>query len=118
VGCKKELWVRLVTDNGSRVLRAFYHPRGCMRARQDHLDIDGASATWLWELARPRGLVLTCIARGGGVVVEEPLLGLRAVIHPVGDEALFCRDKVYVMVTRSGLLYIGPVGLVGKRGEL
>lgn len=113
MGCKEEIRVRLITGTDSYVLKAFHHPRGCMRARQDHLDLENiVSKTWLWEIARPRGHSLYCNVVGNCIVLEERVLGLRAMICPLGGIALRCRREVYVMVSRSGWLYIGPVTVV------
>ncbi len=116
MGCKKPLRITILIEDRERVINGDFHPRGCMGARQSHLDLEPLHDTWLWSIALRRGYKLRCKPRGNCIFLEEPLLGLEARLCPLGGHRLRCRDKVYVMITRSRRLYIGPVELA-EAGE-
>ena len=108
MGCKVRLALRICSGSGGCVSAGgWFHPAGCMRARYPHLDVEVAGGI-LVELARKRGVRLPCHSVGGAVVLYPE--GLRVEVRVEADEArLRCRGSVYVMRTRSGAIYLGPV---------
>ncbi len=92
--------------------RGWLHPRGCMHAKMPHLDMEPVGV--LAELARKRGLGARCWSARGVIVIEVPELGLEVRIEAQGAR-LACGSRVYIMMTRSGHVYIAPVE--AQRGE-
>ena len=109
MGCKKPLRITILIEGREHVINGVFHPRGCMRARQSHLDLEPLPGTWLWSIALHRGYRLRCRPRNDCISLEESLLGLEARLCPLGGHSLRCRGEVYVMITRSRRLYVGPV---------
>ena len=109
MGCKKPLRITILIEGREHVINGVFHPRGCMRARQSHLDLEPLPGTWLWSIALHRGYRLRCRPRNGCISLEEPLLGLEARLCPLGGHSLRCGGEVYVMITRGHRLYVGPV---------
>ena len=106
--CKQHMRIRVEWQSGSRVVDAWLHPRGCMRARYTHLDLEPVKP--LSDLAARRGLTLRCRNTANGIEVTEPLTGIGARLKPLSGIVLRCGGRqVYVMRTRSGLVYIAPV---------
>lgn len=115
--CKKPLRVRAVLrlGGGNReyaLLVAHYHPRGCMHARENHLDIPIAPVlTPVALLARKRGTHIPCRETERGIALEEPSLGIELTLTPLqGRTRLHClKDTAYIMLSRSKKLYIAPI---------
>ena len=89
--------------------RSQLHPRGCMGASRPHLDV---------ELPRDPCGLRAFLSRGGHrvrarrlgselVVDLSRLLGYPCMIRIEGAPG-FLGGKVYVMVSRSGRLYVAP----------
>ncbi|KSW11397.1 hypothetical protein CF15_00605 [Pyrodictium occultum] len=98
----------IFTLHGSALrLKAHYHPKGCMRARQSHVDLP-CSIEPLCSLAAKRGMKLACRSLEGCITVMEPVTGIEARLCSQSG-SLACSRQVYVMRTRGGSLYIGPV---------
>ena len=94
-------------DGGCVSTGGWFHPAGCMHARYPHLDVEVDSGL-LVELARKRGARLPCRSDGGAVVLYPDGLGVEVRVEAVGAR-LRCKGSVYVMKTRSGAIYLGPV---------
>ncbi len=107
--CKQSVRVHVLADYGQQVLRGFYHKAGCMGARYPHLDLECARDLWLCEVARVRGAGLSCWNGGGCVVLTEHLLGVSVRVCVEGCRVGCVGGRVYVMRTRSGMLYVGPI---------
>ncbi len=115
--CKKHLRVRAVLrlGGGNRehtLLLAHYHPRGCMHARESHLDIPLAPVLApIALLARKRGIHIPCRDAEQGIVLEEPSLSIELSLTPLyRDTRLRCLKHVaYIMISRSKKLYIAPI---------
>jgi hypothetical protein len=117
LACKVPVRV-VVRDAASvRVVGGFYHRAGCMGARYPHLDLECVGDMWLCELSRVRGVSLECKGSGGGcAVLLEPFSGLSVRVCVEGGGLGCVGGRVYVMKTRSGMLYIGPLVLSGLEG--
>ncbi|BEP16784.1 hypothetical protein PYJP_01360 [Pyrofollis japonicus] len=108
--CKMGIELVLRVDGEEKRLKGYYHPAGCMHASQSHLDLEPPKGTWLWDVARPRGTSLRCRSDNECVTIIYAGLGLEAKLC-IPNARLRCKNRVYVMVTRSGRLYVGPVAL-------
>ncbi len=113
-GCKHSLRLHIVLDvwgNTSSVyVTAFYHPRGCMGARENHLDIPRDRALRpLEELLLPRGVSLRCRQQGDAVQLECNEVGLSLLIEAEGWHLRCGRYRAYAMLTKSGNVYVAPI---------
>ena len=97
---KKELRVKICIEGQCIETLTRYHPRGCMKAKQDHLDLLSAPQI-LAELARKIGTKLECVEDPPCVILVKLLLGIEVRLCPVGG-MLRCREpKVYLMRSKS-----------------
>lgn len=109
---KHKIKLEITINNDSMQCIAEYHPRGYMRAKNDHLDISPECKilNTLYMLAKKRGISLKCLNRNRCVSIIVPEINYEAILC-VQDYRVKCRDKVYLMITRRGNLYI-PVKLI------
>jgi len=106
--CKKELKVKACIERQCIETLARYHPRGCMKAKQDHLDLLSAPQI-LAELARKRGIKLECIEDPPCVILIESLLGIEVRVCPDSGTLKCGEPKAYLMRSKSKNIYIGNV---------
>jgi hypothetical protein len=120
--CKKPLRLEIETTTpitrSRAALQALYHPRGCLGASQSHLDIPPGPAPLepLVLLARKHGIRLNCRSGNGAVTLEDAMIGLRVQLRAQGAK-LACRNPLYAMITRSGMLYLAPIVLYAERSR-
>ncbi len=112
--CKEKLYVTITLLGRAARCEAAYHPRGCMRARYSHIDIELSRCQVLENVARlfHRGMRL-------GYRVEERCLHILIPVSP--EPLIMCFDDaypvvedkyVYVKKTRPGTIYVGPIELL------
>ena len=108
-GCKKPFpgRVALVGPDGVPVeARAYYHPRGCLGAREEHLDVEvDRDPCGLLEYLSRGGLRVRARSLGGCLVVDvSHALGVACVVEvcPAPRRG----GRVYLMRSRSGRLYL------------
>jgi len=112
--CKKPgPTVELVApDGGTARLESIWHPRGCMGARQDHLDIilPRRPLCGLREAFRRGGSVFRPVISGDGRLRIDLSrhLGYYCVLELEWPGRETPR-RVYIMLTRGGRLYVGRV---------
>ncbi len=106
--CKRRLRVRVEWPGASAVVDGWLHPRGCLGARYTHLDLEPAGP--LRELASRRGINLRCINLGSDIELVEERTGIWVRVRLLGGARLKCLgQRVHVMTTRRGLVYIAPI---------
>ncbi len=81
-----------------------------MGARYPHIDVEARGV--LAEVARKKGFHARCWGERGAITLVLDRLGLEVRIEAV-DARLRCGRRVYIMATRSGLIYISPVEALG-----
>ncbi len=109
--CKKPVVAEITQGGDTWTCSAYYHPRGCMGARREHLDMSPDCSPLLRELGFKHGMSLPCVSSGNCILVLNiPVLRVEVVIRGV-DACLSCSGSVYVMNTRSGMVYLGGVRL-------
>ncbi|ALL02081.1 hypothetical protein Pyrde_2038 [Pyrodictium delaneyi] len=104
--CKKRLKAYISIENTRLPLEAYYHPEGCMKAKQPHLDLPCIEP--LCSLTVKRGFTLMCRNLGNCIELTEPITGITVTICLEAGEPL-CRKSVYIMRTRSKKIYISPI---------
>ena len=112
--CKTRVLVALGAPElgEERVARGELHPRGCMGARESHLDVDALGWGPLGDAARARGFHATCTSVGGGVVLHGGPLASPVrvrILEPRGLRLRCASRRAYVMATRRGMVYIAPL---------
>jgi len=110
--CKKRLKAYISIENTRLPLEAYYHPKGCMKAKQPHLDLPCIEP--LRTLTVKRGLILICKNLRNCIELTEPITGITLAICLEDGEPL-CRTSVYIMRTRSKKIYISPIIVKTKR---
>ena len=113
-GCKLRARFALEAPELGEALEALgeLHPRGCMGARESHVDIDALSWGPLGDAVRVRGARVSCVNGPGYVVLRGGPLSTFIRVRPLEPPGLRLRcprSQAYIMATRRGMLYIAPV---------
>ena len=101
--------VRLVVklEDKRFTVQAYYHPKGYMKARYSHLDLE-TGVPLLGELARFKAKLL---CHDNGPCIDLTFNGFKLALCPLeGCKRLRCVSRVsYLMLTRSGRIYLNGV---------
>ena len=129
MGCKIPLKVSIefLGEHILLICNAYLHPKGCMKANQTHIDINLMSTysnnelvKALIDLIKVRGTKVTCFMNNGVIILDLRRYGLGEVaIRVLGSRdvaSIACYRAVYLMVTRSGYLYVGPLRIAEGSG--
>ena len=104
--CKTRLHAYISTPQQRLEKDIHYHPRNCMKAKQPHIDLPCIEP--LCSLAMKQGIKLLCRSHDSCIKLLEPLTGIEVEIC-IDTGKPRCQRQVYIMKTRSGNIYIGPV---------
>ncbi len=111
MACKRRVVVRVCGVSCCSV-EGFYHPRGCMGARYSHLDLEVSECLGvLLEACRVRGFSVSCVEEGDCVRLYSEVLPVDVVLCVDGASLRCSGGRVYVMRSRSGMVYVGGVVL-------
>ncbi len=108
MSCKKLLEIRVEYSGFVKVCKGYYHPRGCLGARRDHLDIESKCLDILRDLGFKHGLNIKCWSSDDCILLDLYFLNTWIKICPIRG-TLYCNGNVYLMVSRSGWVYLGGV---------
>ena len=96
----------------------YIHQKGYMKAKQTHLDLPSTcdKERLLSELSFKHGLRLICNNHGKGICLFIDFLNDYVCIEPIeGEITVNCSEKkIFLMITRSGNIYLGPITLKKK----
>lgn len=104
--CKQDIGTAIITSHDKRTYaRALLHPKGCLSAHQDHLDLLlEEDPCGLKELLKRGGHCIRTIPQGEHMTIDvSAILGYPCTIelpNPYGWR------RVYIMLSRSGSLYL------------
>ncbi len=100
----------------------YIHQRGYMKAKQTHLDLPPTcdKEGLLSELGFKHGLRLVCNNHGNGICLFIDFLNDYICIEPMEDNIIIncCEKKIFLMITRSGNIYLGPITLKKKTSKI
>ncbi len=95
-----------------QIVEAEYHPRNCMHAKQNHLDLKLPPNHPLTQLAKVKGTKLECINEPDNCVkLIEQTTGIEIKICIEGMKTSCEKNHAYIMVTRKRKTYLGGIYL-------
>ncbi|RLG90185.1 MAG: hypothetical protein DRO16_02680 [Thermoprotei archaeon] len=96
----------------------YIHQKGYMKAKQTHLDLSPTcdKEGLLSELGFKHGLQLICNNHRNGICLFIDFLNNHICIEPMKENIIInCGEKkIFLMTTRSGNIYLGPITLKKK----
>lgn len=104
--CKQDIGTAILASHDKRTIaRVLLHPKGCLSARQDHIDVLlERDPCGVKELLRRGGHCIRIIPQGEYMTIDlSTIMGYPCSIelpNPYGWR------RVYLMLSRSGSLYV------------